>query len=212
MINWTISYILSQFLIIIMYIFLCLSYFCKERKKILFLNIGAHLIEATAFILLGRITGAVMNVITTIRDVFFVMDERRNVKDDKITKRDWEGLSVFIILILLLGTVTYDGWQSILSIIGTILFTISIWQKDTKIYKILGIPGSIMWVGYHIYLKSVFGIILETILLLSTIIGFLFDNKKEGKQIVRYLEVANSKQTVTTIENNTIIEGDEKEY
>ena len=140
------------------------------------------------------------------------MDERRNVKDDKITKRDWEGLSVFIILILLLGTVTYDGWQSILSIIGTILFTISIWQKDTKIYKILGIPGSIMWVGYHIYLKSVFGIILETILLLSTIIGFLFDNKKEGKQIVRYLEVANSKQTVTTIENNTIIEGDEKEY
>ena len=71
------------------------------------LNIGAHLIEATAFILLGGITGAVMNVITTIRDVFFVIDEKRSVKNDKITKRDWEILSVFIILILFIFLIDF---------------------------------------------------------------------------------------------------------
>ena len=67
---------------------------------------------------------------------------------------------------------------SLLSVVATIISTIAIWQKNTKYYKLLGIPVSIAWLGYYIFLKSLFGIILESILLICIIVGFIIENNK----------------------------------
>ena len=49
----------------------------------------------------------------------------------------------------------------------------------TKIYKILGIPIGIMWIAYNVYIQSLFGIILETILLICSLTGYLLEMKKQ---------------------------------
>ena len=54
---------------------------------------------------------------------------------------------------------------------ATLLYTLSIWQNNTKTYKKYGIFVSIFWITYHIYVKSLFGIILEGLSFLSAIIG-----------------------------------------
>ena len=172
--NWTFEYILSQILIIIVYAFICTTYFFKNRKKILVANIIAHVLQAISFLLTGGLTGAAMDFIYVSRDTFFVIDEK-NRKSKVLKKRDYIILSIVIIMIIVFTVFTYDGWGSLLSVVATIISTIAIWQKKTKYYKLLGIPVSIAWLGYYIYLSSLFGIILESILLISTIFGFILE-------------------------------------
>lgn len=61
--------------------------------------------------------------------------------------------------------------------IGTLLYTLSVWQKDTKTYKKYGIFIELSWFIYFIYVKSLFGIILESISLISVIIGLKREEK-----------------------------------
>ena len=52
------------------------------------------------------------------------------------------------------------------------IYTYSVWQKKTIVYKLCGIPVGILWVLYNLYVKSLFGVILEAILLISSVIGY----------------------------------------
>ena len=70
-----------------------------------------------------------------------------------------------------------------MSVFATMLYTYSVWQKKTSIYKILGIPVGIIWISYNIYIVSIFGIILEVVLLISAIIGIVREYKiKKGNK------------------------------
>ena len=177
MFNWTLEYTISQILIVIVYILICTTYFLTKRRKILITNIIAHIFQAGSFLLLDGFTGVAMNIVYVIRDSFFAIDES-NRKNSNLNKRDYIILTIFILIILILTIFTYSGWGSLLSVVATIISTIAIWQKNTKYYKLLGIPVSMAWLGYHIFLQSIFAIVLESILLISTITGYLLENKK----------------------------------
>ena len=69
-----------------------------------------------------------------------------------------------------------------MSVFGTMLYTYSVWQKKTSIYKMFGIPVGIVWTIYNIYIASIFGTILEVLLLISAIIGIVRDNKEKEKR------------------------------
>ena len=56
----------------------------------------------------------------------------------------------------------------------------SICLKDnTKVYKILGLPGAVLWITYNIYIGSIFGLILEIILGIATVIGCIREFKEK---------------------------------
>ena len=57
------------------------------------------------------------------------------------------------------------------------LYTFSVWQKETHIYKILGVPIGILWISYNIYIESIFGIVLESIILICSLTGYLLEIK-----------------------------------
>lgn len=178
MFNWTLEYTISQVLIVFVYILICTTYFLRNRRKILITNIIAHIFQAGSFLLLNGLTGVAMNIVYIIRDSFFAIDDK-NRKNNNLNKRDYIILSIFISIIIILAIFTYSDWSSLLSAVATIISTIAIWQKNTKYYKLLGIPVSMAWLGYYIFLQSIFAIVLESILLVSTITGYIFENKKE---------------------------------
>lgn len=180
MTEWTITYTISQVLTVFVYLFLCLTYFLKKRSLILNINVLAHITQAVAFFLLNGLTGVMMNILYIIRDSILSIGTKKR-KSNKAEKRDVIELIVFFILIIISAILTYNGPKSLFSVFATIIATIAIWQKSSKIYKLLGIPISILWLLYNIALKSIFGIILESILLVSIIIGYLIDLKKQKK-------------------------------
>ena len=173
----TIKYILSQFFTITMYLILVLSYQSKKRSHILVLSLLSQVTCGIAYILLEAYTGLAMCIIALIRDVIFMIDENKNGKRDFITKKDVIFLIILYLLMIISTVFTYQGLYSLLSVIATMIFTYSIWQKNTKVYKLLGIPVGTFWILYNLYVKSIFGVILESALLIASIVGFIRDGE-----------------------------------
>ena len=179
----TTQYIASQIITIFVYVFLSLTYCIKNRKLILTFCFLSNFLNGIAFILLGAYTSAAMSAISIFRDIIFLIDQKLNGKSDKITKKDIfllcfvYGISIISIII------TFKGFLTLLYAIGSMLYTYSIWQKDNKIYRILGIPVTLLVILDSIYIKSIFGVILQTVVLICSGIGVAKNNVKIQEKI-----------------------------
>ena len=121
-----------------------------------------------------------MCVVALIRNIIFLIDEKKNGKRESINRTDVIILVILYAISIISAILTYDGFLSLLSVFATALYTFSVWQKKTNIYKLLGIPIGILWVSYNIYIMSIFGIILEAILLICSITGYLLERRKQN--------------------------------
>ena len=178
----TATYIVSQIFAILMYVLLASTYYLKNRKTVLTINILAMVAQAISFICLKAYTGLAMDIVAIIRNIIFMIDEKKNGKREQNTKRDIIILAILYVITILLSVFTYSGLPSLFSVLGTFLYTYSVWQKNTNTYKLLGIPTSMSWIAYNIYVKSIFGGILESIVLICSGVGYLLAKKKTSKQ------------------------------
>lgn len=178
--EFTVSYILSQVFTVLTYGLLALTYYAKDRKKVLIINFLSLVANGIAYIFLNAWTGLAMCVVALIRNIIFLIDEKKNGKRESINRTDVIILVILYVISIISAILTYDGFLSLLSVFATALYTFSVWQKKTNIYKLLGIPIGILWVSYNIYIMSIFGIILEAILLICSITGYLLERRKQN--------------------------------
>ena len=127
--DWSITYIVSQIFTILTYLFLALTYYAKDRKKLLilsFLSISANII---AYILLSAWSGVAMCIIALIRNVIFFVDEKKNGKRETINKIDIIILIILYSISIISAIFTYEGLYGLLSVFAAMLYTFSVWQK-----------------------------------------------------------------------------------
>lgn len=166
-------YIISQVITILYFAVLSLSYLLKDRNKILIANFAAHIGQTIAMAMLNGYTGAAMSLIMILRDLTLIIQEAKKSKGKEINKKiDILILIITILLIVVLTIFTYNGPLSLLSVVATLITTFALWQKDVKAYKLLGIIASILWLAYNIFIISIMGIVLESILLICSIVGY----------------------------------------
>lgn len=122
-----------------------------------------------------------MCIITLIGNVIFFVDEKKNGKRETINKTDIIILIILYSISIISAIFTYEGFFSLLSVLATMLYTLSVWQKKTKIYKLLGIPVETLLLLYNLYIISIFGVISESILLICAITGYWLEIKKNRK-------------------------------
>lgn len=172
-------YIISQIITVLYYAILSLSYLLKDRNKILTANFIAHIGQTSAMIMLNGYTGAAMSAIMMARDLILLIQEKQKAKGKSINEKfDMAVLIITIVLVIVLTIFTYNGVLSLLSVVATLITTFALWQKDVKRYKILGVVAGILWLDYNIFIYSIMGIILEIILVISSIIGCVKEFKK----------------------------------
>lgn len=145
----------------------------KDYKKILLANTLAFIVIGISYFCLEAYTGLAMAVLGIIRNCLFYIDKTREAKEDKITKWNIIELCTLFLLSIILSIWTYEGPLSLMSVVATMTYTVSIWQKNTKVYKILGIPTSIAGIIYNVFIKSFLGIIFESCTLISALFGLL---------------------------------------
>ena len=114
-----ITYILSQIFIIIGYIFLALSYQIKDRKNILIFNFVTLIAMGLSYVFLSAYSGLAMIFVQLIRNIIFLVDEKKNGKSEKHTKKDYIILAVLFIISIVFGVLTYDGTLSMLPVVAT---------------------------------------------------------------------------------------------
>ena len=176
----TSEYILSQVFIVINYLFLVLSYQSKSRRSVLIYSIISIIATGLSYVFLNAWTGLAMCFMALIRNIIFIIDEKKNGKREKIEKKDIIILVILYLIAIVSTIFTYDGFLSLLSVFATMLYTYSVTQKKTSVYKVLGLPIGILWILYNIYIKSIFGIILEIILTLSAIYGYFREKRSKN--------------------------------
>ena len=77
-----------------------------------------------------------------------------------------------------------------LTIVSSMIYTISVWQKNIKVYRVLGIISASFSLMYFIYINSILAIILESIIiafmLVKTILYFKKENMKqeENREVI----------------------------
>ena len=176
------TYIISQVFVVLTYILLAATYFTSHRTKILVLSLFALFCNGVHYSLLSAWTGLGVVIIATIRNVLFLIQQKIKVLD-KYVIDDWIILITLLIISGVTAVMTYDSFFSLFSIAGSILYTISVWQKNIKVYRILGIISSAMSLIYFIYIASIFAIILEGIMLVTMIVSTVvyFKNEKFKK-------------------------------
>ena len=177
-----ITYIFSQIFIIISYILLVFSYQAKNRKNILFFCFASLIATGLSYVLLSAYSGLAMVFVAIIRNIIFIIDEKKNGKKDKNSTKDYIILAFLYLISIAFAILTYNGILSMLSVVATMLYTFSVWQKNTKVYKLLGIPTEAILIIYNIYISSIFGIILESILTITIVIGCLRENNDKNRK------------------------------
>lgn len=167
----SIGYIFSQVFVVVYYVLLIFTYQTKSRKKILVLNTVALIVNGFSYYLLRAYSGLAMMGLGIVRNVMFFYSEKQ--KDDTINKKDIIELTILIGLSLILSYFTYDGLLSLMAVVATMTYTLSIWQKNTKVYKFLGLVVGVAGITYNIYIKSILGIVFESLLWLSALVGVI---------------------------------------
>ena len=150
----------------------------KTRKKMLFCLIFDGLFYFIQYILLKAYTGAFTNLISIARVITF------NKKGSNSFFKKNYILYIIILLYIIVGIYTYDGIISLLPTIATVIYTVALWQDDTKIIRYGSIMMFSMWLLYNIIVQAYISAVVEGILLIGTLISIIkfdFMNKKQKK-------------------------------
>ncbi|MBQ7918005.1 MAG: YgjV family protein [Clostridia bacterium] len=176
------EYILSQIFVIITYILLGATYFVKNRRLLLVLSMFAILTNATSYFFLSAWSGLLVTILALIRNIVFLVQNK--TENDKIDWLDWLILGVFLTLLIAISITTFEGFLSLFSVFGSLTYTIAVWQRNEKVYKLLGIASSICTVIYYAFIGSLFGFLLESAMLVTIVVGtILFFRKEKQKSL-----------------------------
>ena len=149
---------LAQAFGVIGLIVLSISFQKNKKDTLLKYQIFSSLFFALQYLCLGAITGFLMNIVSLVRNFVFKKFEN---------KVPIIYLIITILLMAILSIFSYDGLISVLPTIAVILYSISIWQKNLRITRIIEVISCILFIIYNINVLAIAGLI-------STIIEMFF--------------------------------------
>ncbi|MBO5344976.1 MAG: YgjV family protein [Clostridia bacterium] len=175
------DYILSQVFVVLCYIALACSCLVKTRKTILIFSMFALAFNGASYVLLKAWMGFGVVCIAVVRNIIFMIQEKYD-KDDSYAWWEYVVLVFLIAVSVAVGIIAYDGFFSLFSLLSSVIYTVSIWQKNVGVYKYLGVASSVASIIYFAFIRSLFGFILETVMLgflIAGIIKYRLENKKK---------------------------------
>lgn len=153
---------------------LALSYFKKEKKEILFIQIISYIMFTIHYYLLSGITGAICNLIGLFGLVAIYLCDKYKSKKKTIIS------SIFIVALLVINILNFQNVFSIFPLIASIIVIISFLVDDENIIRGIGLISAVCWLIYAIAYGSIIGIIFEVATLIGVFIAFV-KNKKTKK-------------------------------
>lgn len=165
-----ITFYLAQLIGLIGLIILLLSFQRNNRKDLLKYQIMSSSFFSVQYLILGAMSGFVMNITMCMRNLIFSKYE--NVPKKYIT--------IVVIIMTLLSLLSYDGPISLLPCIGSIMYTISLAKSNLKITRIMNVITCALYIIYDIKVLAIAGLISASIELLSTVFAiYRYDIKRK---------------------------------
>ena len=170
------SYWISQLFVLFAYIMCGATFFVRKREYVLYLSTGVCISFSVAYVFLSAWTGIAMNIVSIIRNIMFFLVAKHASGNKKL---NYFQLGFIMFLTAICAVFTYDGILSMAAVVASAIYTYAVWNKKSKYYKLFSILQSLAWIVYDIFINSILGIILESVMVICAIIG-LIKNKSNG--------------------------------
>ena len=162
------NFVISQIFMGLFYAVYFFTYRVKNRRLIIILNSLGQVFVICAFFFLNAYLGMLIASIALSRNIVLQILSQRNARKKlDPTKISSSEIIVFCIIIcssLVVAFFTYTSVLGLFSLLGIIIYSFSILQKNILLYRLLGIPGAISWLVYNVYVNNVIGIIFQAVL------------------------------------------------
>lgn len=157
-------------------IFLALSTFRKNKEKMMKLQVIDSLFNAFSNLYLNSLSGFVVNILTTIRNIF-------NIKN----KFNCCYLIIYCIIVLIMGTKANNrGIIGVLPIFASIEYSIFLFKsKNSQIIRYSLILNLIMWMIYDYLIKAYPMFFMDFIIIIITLINAYRYKIKERLTIIQ---------------------------
>ncbi|MFC1579797.1 YgjV family protein [Thermodesulfobacteriota bacterium] len=169
--------ILAQVIGFVAFLFVVLSFQNNKRSLILLFLIVAQTSFVLHFVFLGAWTAVAMNAISAVRTCVF------HQKDSKgwAKKRIW--FYSFFALFWIVGFLVWEGPYSLFPILAMSAETIGLWMEKTRHIRLFSLIPRPLWFIYCFIVGSYAGMLTETFVFCSIIIGiFRFDLPEMRKE------------------------------
>ena len=168
-------YILSQVLVVISDIFCIISMLNNKKKNIVLFLIVSGMLFVSHYMCLGAYTGAAIGIIEI---VFLLVMYSLELKGK--TKYNILCSAITICLTVVMSSLTWDTWLSLLPMFAMIIYLIAMLFANVIIVK-SGTFIRLALNGLYMFLvKSYLGAAFSVVILIFTIIGIVKDCKEKS--------------------------------
>lgn len=154
------AFLISQVLVAIAILFDLLSFQFKERKNIVSCLFVAGILISVHFVLLEQWTAAGLMAIATIRYFTSIFSTSKRL------------MLVFSVCSVAVTTLTYAGFTSLISCIGSLFQTTAAFCKDDQKLRQLMIIGTSFWLLHNYLVGSPTAVLMEVLFISSNLIGY----------------------------------------
>ena len=155
-------YILGQVLGFIAVILGFISFQMKTHKKLMIMQTALSVTILLHYLFIGGISGCVLNLVCTARNITYSTEN----KNKYLT-------IVFAVAMGILGVVSWQGWYSLFVIAGLVINTLCLALKNPQSNRKSILVTSPLIIVYDVIVKSYGGIILESVVIISSVIGLI---------------------------------------
>lgn len=175
------KFIIGQILSIIGVLFTILSYQMKTPKKLLIVQTCATAFFCLHYVLIGGITGVVMNAVGVVRNFTYYHKDKK-FYNNKFSRVFFPLL--FACVMVTLGIITWEGWYSVFMTAGIAINTVCLsFSSSQNIRKSILVTSPMVMI-YNICVFSIGGIINEALAVGSAIVGIIRYRKKNDDKKV----------------------------
>ena len=168
------KFIIIQVIGAVAFTLLSISYYKKEKEKILFYQILAYIVFTIHYYMLGGLTGAMCNLLGLISLVIiYLFDKFKCNKDNK-------KLLIYSIIpfLIVISLITFENIYSLFPILASVIAIASFVSDNENKIRQMGIIVNFCWLVYAIVYKSYISIFFEIFTFIATVVAFMRNRGK----------------------------------
>lgn len=145
-------------------------------KKMVICQLISSTLFVIHFYMLGAVVGAAINLMSAVRSVIYAQTDKKWAMHPVWTV-------VFSVISILIAIFFWEGWVSLLPVLGALCYTLSFRMKTSKMVRLVSLPSSPCWIVYNAIKGSIPGIITELYVIISILVGMLRFDRNKSKEM-----------------------------
>lgn len=166
------SVVIAQILAVIGYLVMILSFWRKDYRKIMALQVVGLVFFTAQFVVLGAYSGAVINAVNIAKTICFA-----NRKSDSRTL-----VWVFGLLIVAGAIFTWQDLFSLFSLLAGVTYLVASYNRDPQVVRKGAILSSLCWVLYDVHTLAYSSAVFETVTVISNGIAVIKNRVVSGSK------------------------------